>query len=101
MLSLVEFGESTRDCSPGHAGKEGPHLAMSGESRGFSGVRTQRYTSTVPTFEDHASREESKQGNPQSQCSRMDHALERGPGAARGRGRAREMTQRGAPHPDC
>ena len=31
--SLVEFGESTRDCSPGHAGKEGPHLAMSGESR--------------------------------------------------------------------
>ena len=23
--SLVEFGESTRDCSPGHAGKEGPH----------------------------------------------------------------------------
>ena len=36
--SLVEFGESTRDCSPGHAGKEGPHLAMSGESRGFSGA---------------------------------------------------------------
>ena len=35
--SLVEFGESTRDCSPGHAGKEGPHLAMSGESR-FSGA---------------------------------------------------------------
>ena len=24
-------------CSLGHAGKEGPHLAMSGESRGFSG----------------------------------------------------------------
>ena len=36
--SLVEFGESTRDCSPGHAGKEGPHLAMLGESRGFSGA---------------------------------------------------------------
>ena len=36
--SLVEFGESTRDCSPGHAGKEGPHLAMSGESRGFSRI---------------------------------------------------------------
>ena len=29
--SLVEFGESTRDCSPGDAGKEGPHLAMSGD----------------------------------------------------------------------
>ena len=23
----VEFGERIRDCSPGHAGKEGPHLA--------------------------------------------------------------------------
>ena len=34
----MEFGESTRDCSPGHAGKEGPHLVMSGESRGFSGA---------------------------------------------------------------
>ena len=39
--SLVEFGESTRDCSPGDAGKEGPHLAMSGESRGFSGAAVQ------------------------------------------------------------
>ena len=26
--SLVEFGESTRDCSPGHAGKEGPQWAL-------------------------------------------------------------------------
>ena len=34
----LPFGERTRDCSPGHAGKEGPHLAMSGESRGFSGA---------------------------------------------------------------
>ena len=25
-----------RDCSPGHAGKEGPHLEMTGVSRGFS-----------------------------------------------------------------
>ena len=32
----VEFGERTRDCSPGHAGKEGPHLAMKGASRVFS-----------------------------------------------------------------
>ena len=32
----VEFGERTRDCSLGHAGKEGPHLAMTGASRGFS-----------------------------------------------------------------
>ena len=29
----VEFGERTRDCSLGHAGKEGPHLAM--RSSGF------------------------------------------------------------------
>ena len=34
----LQFGERTRDCSPGQAGKEGPHLAMSGESRGFSGA---------------------------------------------------------------
>ena len=32
----VEFGERTRDCSPGHAGKEGHHLVMKGASRGFS-----------------------------------------------------------------
>ena len=32
----VEFGERTRDCSLGHAGKEGPHLTMTGASRGFS-----------------------------------------------------------------
>ena len=32
----VEFGQRTRDCSLGHAGKEGPHLAMTGASRGFS-----------------------------------------------------------------
>ena len=31
-----EDGERTRDCSPGHAGKEGPHLEMTGASRGFS-----------------------------------------------------------------
>ena len=30
------WGERTRDCSPGHAGKEGHHLAMKGASRGFS-----------------------------------------------------------------
>ena len=29
------FGERTRDCSPGQAGKEGPHLAMTGASHGF------------------------------------------------------------------
>ena len=32
----VEFGERTRDCSPSHAGKEGPHLTMTGASRRFS-----------------------------------------------------------------
>ena len=32
----VDFGERTRYCSPGHAEKEGPHLAMTGASRGFS-----------------------------------------------------------------
>ena len=34
----VEFGESIRDCAPGHTGKEGPHLTMTGEPRGFSRV---------------------------------------------------------------
>ena len=34
----LQFGERTRNCSPGQTGKEGPHLAMSGESRGFSGA---------------------------------------------------------------
>ena len=32
----VEFGERTRDCSPGHARKEGRHVAKMGASRGFS-----------------------------------------------------------------
>ena len=32
----VEFGEGTRDWTPGHAGKEGPHLEMTVASRGFS-----------------------------------------------------------------
>ena len=32
----VEFGERTQDCSPGHAGKEDPHLAMTGASCWFS-----------------------------------------------------------------
>ena len=32
----VDFGERILDCSLGHAGKEGPHLAMTGASRGFS-----------------------------------------------------------------
>ena len=31
----VKFRERTRVCSPDHAGKEGPHLAMMGASRGF------------------------------------------------------------------
>ena len=29
------FGGRTRDCSPGHAGKEGPQLARTGASQGF------------------------------------------------------------------
>ena len=32
----LPFGERTRDCSPGHAGKGGPHLEMTVASRGFS-----------------------------------------------------------------
>ena len=35
-VNPLQFGERTRDCSPGHAGKEGPHLEMTGASRGFS-----------------------------------------------------------------
>ena len=31
----LEFGERTRDCTPGHAGKEGPHLTKTGGSRWF------------------------------------------------------------------
>ena len=34
----MEFWEGTRDCSLGPAGKEGPHLTKTGESRGFSWV---------------------------------------------------------------
>ena len=32
----LEFGERTRDCTPGHAGKEGPHLTMTGGLGGFT-----------------------------------------------------------------
>ena len=32
----LPFGERTWDCSPGHAGKDGPHLAMTEGSCGFS-----------------------------------------------------------------
>ena len=38
----VEFGERTQDCSLGPAGKEGPHLVMTGESRGFIPAAVQR-----------------------------------------------------------
>ena len=31
----LPFGERTRDCPPGHAGKEGPQLARTGASQGF------------------------------------------------------------------
>ena len=31
----VEFGERTRNCSPGQTGKEGPHLERTGASQGF------------------------------------------------------------------
>ena len=34
-LPPLQFGERTRDCSPGQAGKEGPHLARTGASQGF------------------------------------------------------------------
>ena len=34
----VKFGEKTRDYSPGQAGKEGPHLSLTGASCGFSRV---------------------------------------------------------------
>ena len=32
----VKFRERTRDCSPSHAGKEGPHLTMTGGLGGFT-----------------------------------------------------------------
>ena len=32
----LQFGERTRDCSPGQAGKEGPHLARTGAFQGFT-----------------------------------------------------------------
>ena len=32
----LEFGERTRDCTPGHTGKEGPHLTMMGDLGGFT-----------------------------------------------------------------
>ena len=31
----LQFGERTRDCYPGQAGKEGPHLERTGASQGF------------------------------------------------------------------
>ena len=31
----LAFGERSRDCSKGHAGKEGPQLARTGASQGF------------------------------------------------------------------
>ena len=31
----LPFGERTRDCTPGNAGKEGPQLARTGASQGF------------------------------------------------------------------
>ena len=37
----MEIGERTRDCSPGHAGKEGPHIVMTGASVHFLEVRCQ------------------------------------------------------------
>ena len=36
----LQFGERTRDCSPGQAGKEGPQLARTGRLMGF--LRLQR-----------------------------------------------------------
>ena len=38
----LEFSERTRDCPLGPAGKEGPHLVMTGESRGFIPAAVQR-----------------------------------------------------------
>ena len=35
----LQFGETTRGCSPGHAGKEGPHLARTGASQSFLELR--------------------------------------------------------------
>ena len=31
----MEFGETTRDCPPGHAVNDGPHLTITGASHGF------------------------------------------------------------------
>ena len=37
----VKFGERTRDCSPGQAGKEGPHLSLTGHLVVFLELRRQ------------------------------------------------------------
>ena len=42
VMPPVEFGERTQDWSLGPAGKEGPHLAMTGASRGFIPAAVQR-----------------------------------------------------------
>ena len=44
----VEFGERTRDCSPCHSGKEGPHLAMMAASRGFSICASPHFLPSIP-----------------------------------------------------
>ena len=35
-MLVQHLGEGSRNWSLGHAGDEGPHLAITGESRGFS-----------------------------------------------------------------
>ena len=39
---LSELNQRARDCSPGHAGKEGPQLARTGASQGFPRAARQR-----------------------------------------------------------
>ena len=53
----LPFGERTRDCSPGHAGKEGPQLARTGVPgsscswcRGLSGALSEVCPGSVCVF---------------------------------------------------
>ena len=49
----VKFGERTRDCSPGQAGKEGPHLSLTAWWAAVHGVTKRRIRVSDLTFTFH------------------------------------------------
>ena len=49
LCPLVKFGERTRDCSLDQAGKEGPHLSLTGASCGFSRTAAPLWARTLGT----------------------------------------------------